>query len=233
MPLLSPEHWGRLADGALVTVQVTLAAVVLGTVVGFAGGLAAVSGGRLVRAVVRVYVEVFRGVSALILLFWATFALPQLLGITLSVFVAAVLALGTNMGAYCTELVRGAVAAVPSGQTEAAIAVHLSPYRRLRHIVLPQALIALLPPYGNLVIEALKASALVSLLPGLEDTMRTAQILRNNRAQIGESTTEIYLATLIVYFVLARLVTIGIGFLERRLSRGLDIGRSGRRVATP
>lgn len=233
MPLLSPEHWGRLLDGALVTVKVTAFAVVLGSVLGLAGGVAVTSGGRIVRGVVRVYVEVFRGVSALILLFWATFSVPQLLGVRLSVLVAAVLALGTNMGAYCTELVRGAIGAVPAGQSEAAVACHLTPYRRLRHVVLPQALVALLPPYGNLIVEVLKASALVSLLPGLEDLMRSAQILRNNRTQIGESTTEIYLATLVLYFLMARVITGGLGLAERRLSRGLDVGRAGNRVNAP
>lgn len=228
MLLLSPENWERLLAGARVTIEVTLLAAVLGTVIGVAGGIAASGPNRAVRVVVRVYVEVFRGVSALILLFWAAFALPTLLGVQLSILSAAVIALGTNMGAYCTELVRGAIKAVPRGQTEAAIAVNLTAYRRYRHVILPQAAVTALPPYGNLLIEVLKASALVSLLPELDDIMRQAQILRNNRAEVGASTTEIYLATLLLYFVVARLVTITVGVLERRLARGMDVGRQRR-----
>ena len=228
MPLLSPESWERLLAGARVTVEVTFLAAVVGTVIGGLGGVAALSRHRAVRALVRVYVEVFRGVSALILLFWAAFALPALLGIDLSILAAAVIALGTNMGAYCTELVRGAIRAVPRGQTEAAIAVNLTAYRRLRHVILPQALITALPPYGNLLIEVLKASALVSLLPELDDIMRHAQILRNNRAEVRASTTEIYLAALLLYFLIARLITVGVGRLERRLARGMDVGRRAR-----
>lgn len=230
MPLLPLESWERLFAGARVTIEVTFLSAVVGTVIGVLGGITALSRNRLQRALVRIYVEVFRGVSALILLFWAAFALPQLLDIDLSILSAAVIALGTNMGAYCTELARGAIQAVPRGQTEAAIAVNLSAFQRLRHVILPQAFITMLPPYGNLLIEVLKASALVSLLPEMDDIMRRAQILRNNRAEIGVSTTEIYLGALLVYFLIARAVTLGVGFLERRLSRGMDVGRAARAV---
>lgn len=228
MPLLSLENWQRLLHGALVTVEITAAAAVVGTVLGLAGGTALRSRRRIVRAAVRVYVEVFRGVSALILLFWAAFALPPLLDVNLSPTTAAVLALGTNMGAYCAELVRGAIAAVPRGQEEAAIAVQLRAGQRLRHVILPQAAVVVLPSYGNLLVEILKASALVSLLPGLEDTMRQAQILRNNRFAVGASSTEIYLGTLVVYFVAARAITVAVAAAERHFGRGLDIGRAAR-----
>src|SRR3546814_16535192 len=76
---------------------------------------------------------------------------------------AGVLALGLNLSAYGAEIVRGAVQAVPRGQTEAALAINLSGWQRLWSIVLPQAMVAVLPPYGNLLIEILKSSALVSL----------------------------------------------------------------------
>lgn len=228
MPLLPLESWERLLTGARVTVEVTFLSAGLGTAIGLVGGIAALSRSRVVRALVRTYVEVFRGVSALILLFWAAFAVPQLLGVDLSILSAAVVALGTNMGAYCSELVRGSIRALPRGQTDAAIAVNLTPYRRLRHVVLPQALISMLPPYGNLLIEILKASALVSLLPDLDDIMRSAQILRNNRASIGVSTTEIYLGALLVYFLIARVIALAVGALERRLGRGMDVGRAVR-----
>lgn len=231
MPLLSPANWERLLDGARVTVQVTGLSVMVGTVIGVLGGIAALSRHAAVRFVVRVYVEIFRGVSALILLFWAAFALPRLLNIDLSILTAAVIALGTNMGAYCTELARGAIRSVPRGQSEAAVAVNLGAYQRLRYVILPQAFITMLPPYGNLLIEVVKGSALVSLLPELDDVMRTAQILRNNRAQIGESTLEIYLAALLVYFTIARAIAVSVGLAERRLSRGMDIGRAGRKAA--
>lgn len=225
MPFLSFDHWEFLWQGAEVTLQVTGLSVILGTVIGVLGGIASMSGYRALRWLMRVYVEVFRGVSALILLFWMFFALPPLFQISISPMRAGVLALGTNMGAYCTELVRGAIQSVGRGQTEAAIAVNLSAYQRIRHIILPQAAITMLPPYGNLLIEVLKASALVSLI-ALNDIMRQAQVLRSRRV---DSTVDIYLATLVLYFVIAGITSLVIRFLELRFSRGMDIGRGVRR----
>lgn len=225
MPLLSADSWEFLLEGARVTVQVTFLAVIVGTVIGVLGGVASTSRFRLLRWFTRVYVEVFRGASALVLLFWAFFSLPELFQISISPMEAGVLALGTNMGAYCSELARGAIQAVGRGQTEAAIAVNLSAYQRVRHVILPQAVITMLPPYGNLLIEVLKASALVSLI-ALNDVMRQAQILRNNRV---DSTVDIYLGALIIYFVIAAAITLMIRFAELRFSRGMDVGRAARR----
>lgn len=226
MILLSGDSWQFLLEGARVTLEVTVLALLLGTVIGILAGIGSLSNRRVLRWLVRVYVEVFRGASAIVLLFWAAFALPQLFDIDISRFQAAVLALGTNMGAYCGELARGAIQAVPKGQTEAAIAINLSPYQRMRQVILPQAVIGMLPPYGNLLIEVLKASALVALV-GLNDIMRQANILRNNRA---ESTFDIYLGTLLLYFVLAGAITLVVRAVELRLSRGMDVGRSSRMV---
>lgn len=224
MPLLDRDSWEFLLEGAGVTVQVTGLAIVLGTVLGMAGGIASLSRIAPLRWMVRVYVDVFRGASAIVLLFWAFFALPPLLGVSLSPLRAGVLALGTNMGAYCAELVRGALKAVGRGQTEAAIAINLNAYQRIRHVILPQAVITMLPPYGNLLIEVLKASALVSLI-ALNDIMRQAQILRNNRV---DSTVDVYLGALIIYFLIAGAITLVIRALELRFSRGMDIGRAAR-----
>lgn len=225
MPLLSADNWEFLLRGARITLQVTGLAVVVGTVIGVLGGVASSSRFWPLRWFVRVYVEVFRGASALVLLFWAFFALPELLGISITPMQAGVLALGTNMGAYCTELARGAIQAVGRGQTEAAIAVNLNFYQRIRHVILPQAVITMLPPYGNLLIEVLKASALVSLI-ALNDIMRQAQILRTNRV---DSTVDIYTGALILYFIIAAVVTFVIRSLEFRFSRGMEVGRAARR----
>jgi polar amino acid transport system permease protein len=175
---------------------------------------------------VRVYVEFFRGVSAIILLIWVFYALP-LMGVELTPMQAGVLALGLNLSAYGTEVVRGAVQAVPQGQTEAAIAVHLSPFQRLRHVVLPQAFTVMLPPYGNLVIEAMKASALVSLIT-VSDLLYRAQTMRNNN--VAESTA-IFVPVLLMYFAISLVITAVVRLLERRFGRGLDTGpRAGQAV---
>jgi polar amino acid transport system permease protein len=210
-----------LFDTATVTVQVTGLAVAWGTVVAVVLGVVSLSPNPLVRAVVRVYVEVLRGVSAIILLLWCFFALP-LFGIFLEPIQAGVLALGLNLSAYGAEIVRGAVQAVPKGQTEAAIAVNLSPLRRIWSVILPQSAITMIPPYGNLLIEVLKASSLVSLI-GIHEIMYEANTLRRLREYPEQ---DIFTAVLIVYFVLSLGITVVVRLVERYFSRGLDIQRT-------
>ena len=209
-----------------MTIQVTALAVLVGTVGAVLLGIAIRSPIAALRWAVRAYVEFFRGVSAIILLFWVFFALP-LAGISLSPMEAGVLALGVNLSAYGAEIVRAAIQAVPRGQTEAAIAVNLTPTQRLRHVILPQAVVTMLPPYGNLLIEVMKASALVSLIT-LDDLMREAQVLRLNRA--AESVV-IFTAVLVIYFAIALAITGAIRLLERHFGRGSDIARPTRSLA--
>lgn len=220
--MFSADVIQELLSGVLITVQVTAYSVALGTVISIAGGVASLSGVASLRWLTRVYVEIFRGVSAIILLFWVYFALPQLFDIFLSPLQAATLALGTNMGAYGTELVRGAIQSIPAGQTEAAIAVNLNAYQRLRYVILPQAFVTMLPPYGNLLIEILKATALVSLID-LSDITERAQYLRSLR--VAES-AQIFAVVLVIYFVLSGLITLVVRALEGHFGQGLDIGVS-------
>jgi polar amino acid transport system permease protein len=210
------DIFDSLLEGLGITVQVTVYALAWGTVAAIVLGVASLSSIVWVRAAVRVWVEVFRGVSAIILMFWVFYALP-LLGIELEPLTAGVLALGLNTSAYGAEIVRGAVQAVPRGQTEASIAVNLSGAQRLWSIVLPQAMVIMLPPYGNLMIEMLKASALVSLL-GLEDITLIGQ---NLRREPGSDSVEIFVAVLILYFVLSLCITLVVRLLERRFGRGI------------
>ena len=216
--MLTADQYLRLLEGAWVTIQVTALAVLVGTAGAIALGIASQSPFRPLRWFVRVYVEVFRGVSAIILLFWVYFALP-LFGISLSAMEAGVLALGVNLAAYGTEIVRAAIQAVPRGQTEAAVAVNLSGAQRMRYVVLPQALVTMLPPYGNLLIEVMKASALVSLI-ALDDLLREAQVLRVNREA---DSVVIFTVVLVMYFAISLGITGVIRLLERRFGRGADV----------
>lgn len=211
-----------LRGGIWTTVSVFAFAAVWGTVVAVIFGVASLSRIRPLRWFIRVYVEVLRGVSAIILMFWIFFTLP-LLGLwDLSSFQAGVLALGLNLSAYGTEVVRGAVQAVPRGQTEAAIAINLSNLRRIWSVILPQAAITILPPYGNLLIEVMKASALVSAI-GLSDIMERAQTLRSSPG--SPSSVTIFATVLVLYFILAQGIALGTRVLEQRFGRGMDIGR--------
>lgn len=219
--MLESQQLERLLEGAVTTVQVTVLAAVLGTVVSIIGGVASLAGSRTSRAVTRVYVELFRGVSAVILLFWVFYVVPLLFDVRLSAMEAGVLALGLNMGAYGTEIARGAIQAVPKGQTEATIALNMSGGQRMRHVILPQAVVTMLPSYGNLLIELLKGTALVSLIT-LSDLLFAAQQLRTTRAA---SSLTIFTTVLVMYFVLSLVLTAMVRAAERYFGRGLDTGR--------
>jgi polar amino acid transport system permease protein len=211
----------NLLEGAVTTVQVTVLAALLGTALSIAGGVASMSGSGLARGLTRVYVEFFRGVSAVILLFWVFFAVPLLIDVRLSPLEAGVLALGLNMGAYGTEIARGAIAAVPRGQTEASIALNLSTTQRIRDVILPQAVVIMLPSYGNLLIELLKGTSLVSLIT-LSDIVFRAQQLR--AARVASSLT-IFTTVLVMYFVLSMIISGLIRLAENVAGRGLETGR--------
>lgn len=204
------DYLPTLLQGALVTLEVTAGAAVIGLVMALASGLMARSPTRAVRWIARVYVEFFRGTSALVQLFWLFFALP-LVGWELNPMFAGMLALGLNIGAYGSEVVRGAVAAVPPGQYEAAIALSLSPAQRMRRVILPQAFVGMIPPFGNLLIELLKGSALVSLIT-INDLTFNAQALR----LLTGNTLLVFTMVLVLYFLMSYLITLGMRFLERR-----------------
>jgi polar amino acid transport system permease protein len=216
-----------LLDGAGVTAKITAFAIVLALIVAFVMGTARLSSHRIVLLAAGAYIEVFRGTSVLVQMFWIFFALPAF-GLRLTAIAAAVLALGLNVGAYGAEIVRGAIKAVPPGQIEAAVALNMRPGLRMRRVVLPQALVAMLPPFGNLMIELLKGTALVSLIT-LSDLTFQAQVLR---AHTGR-TLAVFSLTLLFYFLMSSVITAVVRLLERRVSRGLDIGRQSGRLAEP
>ncbi|MCO1654663.1 ectoine/hydroxyectoine ABC transporter permease subunit EhuC [Pseudonocardia humida] len=213
-----------LMAGVPPTVLATVGGIALTVVLSAVAGLALVSRHRAVRAVSRVYVEFFRGTSEVVQLFWIFFVLPALVGYQIIPLGAGILVLGLNHGAYGAEIVRGAVRAVPRAQHEGAVALSLSPWDRMRRVVLPQAVVEMLPPFTNLFIQLLKSTALLSLVV-VDEVVRRGQLLVPNLG-VGEKLT-IYLVELVIYLVLALLITAGMRLLERRAA-----ARVGRVPAT-
>lgn len=207
-----------LFRGLGITLVITAGAAAIAVCVALPAALAKAGTWWLPRYIAVAYIEVFRGTSALVQLFWCYFALP-LLGIELHAMAAGILVLGLNIGAYGAEVVRGAIAAVPRGQLEAATALSLPPTRRLWLVVLPQAVPAMLPAWGNLFIELLKGTALVSLITAHDLTFQ-AQLLRDETLR----TAEIYLLVLMLYFVVALCITAGIRRLEHLFGAGRRAG---------
>lgn len=209
-----------LLAGAWVTLQITVAGCALAVVMGLIAGLCKLYGVRPLRWLAVLYIEVFRGTSALVQLFWLFFVLPHF-GVHLSPMAVAIIALGLNVGAYGAEVVRGAIVAVPRGQFEAAIALNMSHLTTMWRIILPQALVRMIPPWGNLFIELLKASALVSLITISDLTFKAYQI-----NQTTFRTVEIFSLVLVMYLGIALIITLSMRMLETRAGAGLARGRT-------
>jgi polar amino acid transport system permease protein len=209
------SSWEQWLDGAWLTFQLTVYGGVLALVLALVFGLAGASRHAWVRGLNRVYVEFFRGTATLVLLYWFFYALP-LIGLRFSTMFAAVLALGMNVGAYGAEVVRGSVKAVPKAQYEATVALNFTPYQRMRRVLLPQAVALMLPPFGNLIIELMKATAIVSLV-GLVDLTRVS---KNIQGSTGE-TIAAFTVVLVLYFVIAQVLQLLVRYAERRVDRML------------
>ena len=201
-----------------MTVQIAVLTMIFATILSVFLGLARLIKPWPIRWLVRAYVEFFRGTSLLVQLFWMYYVLPHF-GILLDPFVAGVLGISLNSSAYGAEAVRGAILAVPKPQYEAAIALNISPWRRMRRIILPQAAILLLPPWGNMLIDILKATSVVSLITISDLTFEAYQL-----NALTFRTVEIFLIVLGIYFVLAQVLAAGVSAVERRAKRGLVAG---------
>ena len=207
---------GLILQGAWVTIQLTLMGSVLALVMALLAGLGRLSRSFAVRAAATAYIEFFRGTSIFVQLFWAYFVLP-FVGISLTPLQAGVLGLGLNVGAYGAEVVRGAIQSIGREQYEACTALNLGRWQAMRHVILPQAVLVMLPTFGNNAIELLKATSIVSLI-SLSDLTFQAQVVRS---QTGN--TLIPFATILaIYFGLALVISISVRALERHMARGLD-----------
>ena len=199
----------HLARGAAVTVEIFVLAAMLAAALALPLALARSSYRRAVRYPAVAWVEFWRGSSALVQLFWLFYVLP-LFGLSLTPVVTAVVGLGLNAAAYGSEIVRGALGSVASGQRDAARSLGLRPWLALRHVVLPQALAQMLPPWGNLMVELLKSTALVSLITLTDLTFAGQEMITTTGR-----TTSVWLFVLVIYYGLSLPVGWGAQALER------------------
>lgn len=194
------EVFPVLMKGLYVTVTVLIASAIFSYAMAFIAGLCRLSNNIIVRGFTAFYVEIFRGTSLIVQLFWLYYAMPILFDIDLgSDFLVGVLAIALNYGAYMSEIVRSSILAVAKGQREAATALNMSRFQRMRLVIFPQAVRMMLPEFGNYLIQMLKATSLVSLI-GMTDILYHGNILRSN--DIAMSPT-IYFLVLVFYFIMA------------------------------
>jgi polar amino acid transport system permease protein len=199
----------------LRTVELFLLSFPLDVFIALVIGIARLSNLAPLRATAACFVEFFRGTSLYVQLFWIFFALP-FLGIRLTVWQAAVIGLALNHGAYASECVRGSILAVPKGQAEAAIALSFTPVQRLRYVVLPQALVIMLPLLTNEAIMLLKNTSIVSLITLKELTYNGQAIIARTYQPVVVLT-----AVLFMYFIM----NLGIARVARVLEARLGSWR--------
>jgi len=208
----------ELGRGIVITLELTAGGGLLAFVLALGLGTIVRVRSLPIRFVARVLIEFFRGTSLVVQLFWLFYVLP-LFGYQLDPVLCGILALGLNYGAYGAEVVRGALNAVPTAQTEAAVALNFSPWHRLTRIVFPQAWAMMIPSLGNLLIHLLKGTAFASFI--------TLQDLTAGIVDLQRSTGDTLFAFgigLVLYLILAYIVTLVINLAEARAKHRLGRG---------
>jgi polar amino acid transport system substrate-binding protein len=206
-----PKYLPLLLVGAVKTVEISVLSMALAVVVGLIVVLARLYGLPPLRWLAKAYVEVMRGTPLLIQLFLIYYGLPEI-GIRLNAFCAAILGLGLNYAASEAENYRAGIQAIPPGQTEAAMALGMSRWQSLHHVVLPQALRLVIPPVTNDFIAMFKDSSIVSVITMVELTKVYGMLAMSTYDYIG-----LGLMTAGIYFALSYPASLGANWLERKL----------------
>ena len=201
-----------LLSGLYYTILLSLTAIVISIVLGLAVALPGLSKNPSLRRFNRVYVELVRAVPILVLILWVYYGLPQLTGLTISVFWAGVIALALSDSAFEAEIFRGGIQSIDKGQYEAAYSISLNYVDMMRYVILPQAIRRILPALGNQLVYMLKMSSLVSVI-GMQELTRKA----NELVVTEYRPLEIYTILVLEYLVLILIVSTGIRRLERKL----------------
>jgi polar amino acid transport system permease protein len=212
------DHWRFLASGVGVTLALAVLSGVTSIVAGFVVAMARLYGPRWLRAVVVLYIDSMRAIPVLVVLVWAFFALPIVAGITMPPFWAALLGLTVHLAAYAAEIFRAGIESVRPGQTRAALALGMSQAQIVRRILLPQAVVRMLPSFGSLLSVTIKDTAIASVI-AVPEFMRQSETVQGQSFQ----PIEVYTFAMLVYFVLLFPVTRGVDRVYRRLAH---LGRS-------
>src|SRR5580692_8086272 len=201
-----------MAQGAVVTLEISICAMAVGTLVGVVCGLLSVSDLGIPKAIVRGYVYFVRGTPALVQIFLIYFALPRI-GFELSSFWSGVVALAFNSGGFISEIVRAGLQSIDAGQSEAALSIGMTSRQTILYILLPQSLRRITPPLTNEVITLIKSSSLLSVISVTELT-RSAQVIIAAKFVPFELYAELAVFYLVIISVLAKVSE----YVERRLA---------------
>ena len=203
-----------IGRGLLITLGVSAAVLAAGTLLGVGLGLCLLYGSRGPALAARLYVDTLRGIPQLVLIFAIFYAFP-LLGLRMPAVVAGIVALSLFCAAHVAEVLRGAIASIPRGQSDAAQGIGLTFRQWLRFVIFPQALAPFLPAWTNTAVEIVKSSSLVSLVSVVDLTMATQQIVGRTREALL-----FYAVAAVLYFVINFALSHAGQRLERRFSHG-------------
>ena len=212
------DHWRFLAYGIGVTVALAAASGAASLALGFVVALARLFGPRWAKHAVVLYIDSMRAVPVLVVMVWTFFALPILTGLTMRPFAAALIGLTVHLAAYAAEIYRAGIESVRPGQTRASLALGMSRAQILRRIVLPQALVRMLPAFGSLLSVTIKDTAIASVI-AVPELMRQSETLAGQSFQ----PIEIYSFAMLAYFLILFPVTRGVDRLYRHVAH---LGRS-------
>lgn len=203
-----------IIEGAVTTLQYSITAVFFGLIIALILAIFKVSRSKLLQLFANIYTSVFRGTPLLVQLTIIYFALPELIGIKLTVFAAGILTFSLNSGAYVSEIIKAGINSVDIGQFEAAKALGIPSRLAMRDIILPQAMRNILPALVNELVTLVKESAIISII-GETDLMRRA----------GEVALQSYdyftpmLTAAACYYILVLIISSSAKTLERRLAK--------------
>ncbi len=212
------DHWRFLASGIGITLVLSVVSGLTSIAAGFVVALLRLYGPRWLRPIVVIYIDSMRAIPVLVVLVWTFFALPIVTGLTMPPFFSALIGLTVHLAAYVAEIVRAGVESVRPGQTRASLALGMSRAQIVRRIVLPQAIVRMLPAFGSLLSITIKDTAIASVI-AVPELMRQSETLAGQSFQ----PIEVYTFAMLVYFVILFPVTRGVDMFYRRVAH---LGRS-------
>jgi polar amino acid transport system permease protein len=212
------DSWRFIAFGAGVTLALSAMSGAASLVAGLGIALLRLYGPRAARVVAVLYVDSMRAIPVLVVLVWTFFALPLVTGLTMSPFAAALIGLTLHLAAYAAEILRAGIESIRPGQTRAALALGMSRAQILRRVLLPQAIVRMLPAFGSLLSVTIKDTAIASVI-AVPDLMRQSETIAGQSFQ----PIEVYSFAMLLYFLMLFPVTRGVDRLYRRLAH---LGRS-------
>jgi len=205
--------WPMLRGLIKATIPITVISFAIGLALAVAAALARISGNLVLSGIARTYVSIIRGTPLLVQLFIVFYGLPEI-GIDLSPWPAAILALSLNVGGYAAEIVRSAILSVPRGQFEAASTIGMGYWQTMRRIVFPQAARIAVPPLSNTLISLVKDTSLLSVV--LVTELFREAVYAASAAQIF---MPLYTAAALYYWIVCAALSLVQGRLETRLNR--------------